>query len=299
MADPRFSGSGVALITPFDDRGVNESVLRQLVGFHVDSGTDALIICGSTGEAATMSVEEQREAIRIAARESAGRIPIIAGCGGSDTAQVAKLGKNAREAGADAILVSGPPYNKPTQKGLLAHFRAVMDAADLPLVVYNVPGRSAVNILPQTIADLARDERVIGVKEASGDIVQISELARLLMDTKVILWSGNDDHIVPVMSLGGKGIISVLGNIAPAEVSRLAHRYLEGDVAGACQMQLRYLPLIRALFAEPNPIPVKTAVEWLGFHTGPLRLPLTPAEPAAREKLIAAMKDAGLAPLVR
>jgi 4-hydroxy-tetrahydrodipicolinate synthase len=297
MADPRFSGSGVALVTPFDERGVNESVLRELVRFHIDGGTDALIICGSTGEAATMSSEEQRDAVRIAVEESDGRIPIIAGCGGSDTAQVSRLAKNARESGAHAILVSGPPYNKPTQKGLLAHFRAVMNAADLPLVVYNVPGRSAVNILPATIAELAEDERVIGVKEASGDIVQIAELARLLARGRVMLWSGNDDQIVPIMSLGGKGIISVLGNILPGEVSRLAHRYLEGDVAGACEMQLRYLPLIRALFAEPNPIPVKTAVEWLGFRTGPLRLPLTPSEPAAREKLIAAMKDAGVKPV--
>jgi 4-hydroxy-tetrahydrodipicolinate synthase len=297
MADPRFSGSGVALVTPFDERGVSESVLRELVRFHIDGGTDALIICGSTGEAATMSVEEQRDAVRIAVEESDRRIPIIAGCGGSDTAQVSRLAKNAREAGADAILVSAPPYNKPTQKGLLAHFRAVMNAADLPLVVYNVPGRSAVNILPATIAELASDERVIGVKEASGDIVQIAELARLLAGGNVILWSGNDDQIVPIMSLGGKGIISVLGNIMPGEVSLLAHRYLDGDASGACEMQLRYLPLIRALFAESNPIPVKTAVEWLGFRVGPLRLPLTPAEPAAREKLIAAMKDVGLAPV--
>jgi 4-hydroxy-tetrahydrodipicolinate synthase len=295
MSNPRFEGSGVALITPFDNGGVNEAVLRELVQFQLREGTDALVICGSTGEAATMSPEEQRDAITIAVDASAGRVPVIAGCGGSDTAQVSRLARTAREAGADALLVSAPPYNKPTQKGLGAHFRAVLAASDLPLVIYNVPGRSAVNILPATIAEVAEDERVIGVKEASGDIVQIAEVARLVGE-RVNLWSGNDDQIVPILSLGGKGVISVLANVAPRDTSRMVHLFLDGDIAAARELQLRYLPLIRALFAEPNPIPVKTAVEWLGFATGPLRLPLTPAEPAQRDKLIAALESAGLAP---
>lgn len=295
MADPRFSGSGVALVTPFDEQGVNESALRALVRFHHREGTDALIVCGSTGEAATMSPEEQRRAIEVVVEENAGKLPVIAGCGGSDTAQVAALARGAKAAGADALLLSAPPYNKPTQQGLIAHFRAVMDAADLPAVIYNVPGRTSVNILPATIAELAEDDRVIGVKEASGDISQIAELARLL-DGRAAIWSGNDDQIVPVLSLGGTGVISVLANVAPADTSRMVHRYLEGDVVGARELQLRYLPLVSALFAEPNPIPVKTAVQWLGFDVGPVRLPLTPPTAQVKARLEAALRAVGLQP---
>lgn len=295
MADPRFTGSGVALVTPFDANGVHEAALRDLVRFHHREGTDALVVCGSTGEAATMSPQEQRRATEVVLDENRGRLPVIAGCGGSDTARVVELAVQAREAGADALLVSAPPYNKPTQRGLLAHFRAVLEAADRPLIVYNVPGRAAVNILPSTIAELAADERVIGAKEASGDLSQVAELARLVGE-RVAIWSGNDDQIVPILSLGGAGVISVLANVAPRDTSRMVHLFLEGDVAGSRVLQLRYLPLIKALFAEPNPIPVKTAVEWLGFDVGPLRLPLTPPEPAFRERLIAALCEAGLQP---
>ncbi|HEX7118339.1 MAG TPA: 4-hydroxy-tetrahydrodipicolinate synthase [Longimicrobiales bacterium] len=295
MADPRFTGSGVALVTPFDDNGVNERVLRELVRFHHREGTDALVVCGSTGEAAAMSPAEQRRAIEVVVDENAGRLPVIAGCGGSDTARVADLARQAREAGADALLVSAPPYNKPTQRGLIAHFRAVLDAADLPIVVYNVPGRTAVNIQPPTIAELAEDARVIAVKEACGDIVQVAELARLVGD-RVAIWSGNDDQVVPILALGGTGVVSVLANVAPADTSRMVHKFLAGDIAEATALQLRYLPAIRALFAETNPIPVKTAVEWLGFEVGPLRLPLTPAAPEAREALLDALRDVGIRP---
>jgi len=296
VADPRFTGSGVALVTPFTDHGVNEATLRELVRFHHREGTDALIVCGSTGEAATMTPEEQREAIAIVVDENRGRLPVIAGVGGSDTRAVARLAVQAREAGADALLVSAPPYNKPTQRGLLAHFRAILDEADLPLVVYNVPGRTAVNILPATIAELAADPRVIGVKEASGDIVQVAELARLAGD-RLAIWSGNDDQIVPILALGGVGVVSVLANLAPRDTSRMVHLFLEGDVAAARALQLRYLPAARALFAEPNPIPVKAAVAWLGFEVGPPRLPLTPAEESTRQRLVAALEEAGVRPL--
>jgi 4-hydroxy-tetrahydrodipicolinate synthase len=295
MPNPKFTGSGVALVTPFDANGVNERVLRELVEFHVAEGTDALILCGSTGEAATMSADEQRVAVAGAVAAAGKRIPIIAGCGGSDTKQVAQLARNARDAGADALLISAPPYNKPTQKGIIAHYRAVMDAADLPAIVYNVPGRTSVNILPATIEEMAADERVIGVKEACGDIVQIGELARRLAD-RLFIWSGNDDQIVPIMSLGGKGVISVLGNVAPRDTSRMAHAYLDGDVETARKLQLRYLPLINALFAEANPIPVKAAVGWLGFDVGPVRLPLTEITPAIQERMISALTDVGLHP---
>ena len=296
MADPRFAGSGVALVTPFNKQGVNEKALRDIVRFHHREQTDALIVNGSTGEAATMSADEQGRAVEIVVDENKGKLPVIVGCGGSDTAQVARLAIQARTAGADALLLSAPPYNKPTQQGLIAHFRAVMDAGQLPAVLYNVPGRTSVNILPATAEELAADERVIGVKEACGDISQIAELARRMPD-RVYIWSGNDDQIVPVMSLGGKGVISVLGNVAPRDTSRMAHSYLDGDVATARMLQLRYLPLIAALFAEANPIPIKTAVGWLGFDVGELRLPLTPITDGARERLMAALKDVGISPL--
>lgn len=298
MANPRFTGSGTAIVTPFDDRGVNETVLRQLVRFHQDNGTDALIVCGSTGEAATMSADEQRRAIEIVADETRGRLPVIAGCGGSDTAQVARLAHQAREAGADAVLLSAPPYNKPPQRGLVLHFRTVMDAANLPAVIYNVPGRTAVNILPATIEELANDERVIGVKEACGDISQIAELARRVQG-RLLIWSGNDDQIVPVLALGGVGVISVLANIAPRDTSEMVKAFLGGDVRRATELQLRYLPLINALFAEPNPIPVKTAVGWLGFEVGPLRPPLLELDPAVAGKLRQAMADAGIQPSIQ
>jgi 4-hydroxy-tetrahydrodipicolinate synthase len=296
MPDPRFVGSGVALVTPFDTNGVNERALRDIVRFHLREKTDALIVNGSTGEAVTMSPDEQRRAIEIVVDENHGQLPVIAGCGGSDTAQVSRLAAQARAAGAHGLLLSAPPYNKPTQAGLLAHFRAVMDAGELPAVIYNVPGRTSVNILPATIEELARDERVIGVKEACADISQIAELARRLPE-RVYIWSGNDDQIVPIMSLGGKGVISVLANVAPRDTSRIAHAYLAGDVATARTLQLRYLPLIAALFAEANPIPVKTAVGWLGFEVGELRLPLTPISDNVRQRLIAALQDVGITQL--
>ena len=298
MADPRFVGSGVALVTPFDRNGVNERALRDLVRFHHREHTDALIVNGSTGEAATMSVEEQRRAVEIVVDENKGKLPIIVGCGGSDTAAVCRLATQARAARADALLLSAPPYNKPTPRGLIAHFTAVMDAGQLPAVIYNVPGRTSVNIQPATIAELAKDERVIGVKEACGDIAQIAQLAwHLRNHDRVYIWSGNDDQIVPIMALGGKGVISVLANVAPGDTSRMARAFLDGDVATARSLQLKYLPLIAALFAESNPIPVKTAVAWLGFDVGELRLPLTPISDSVRQNLIAALNDVGLAPL--
>jgi len=295
MAEPRFTGSGVALITPFADRGVHEPALGALVEFHLQAGTDALIVCGSTGEAATMSAEEQRRATEVVVARAAGRIPVITGCGGSDTSQVCLLAAQARAAGADAVLVSAPPYNKPPQRGLVAHFRAVLEAADLPLIVYNVPGRAAVNILPKTVAELASDPRVIGVKEACGDISQVAELARLVGD-RLAIWSGNDDQIVPILALGGAGVISVLANVAPADTHRLVRAFLDGDVAEARRLQLHYLPLIQELFAEPNPIPVKQAVAMLGFTTGPLRLPLTASPELARQRLERALREAGVSP---
>ena len=293
--DPLFRGAGVALVTPFDEAGVNDAALRALVGFHLEEGTDALIVCGSTGEAVTMTPEEQARAVEVVASEAGGRVPVVAGCGGSDTAAVSRLAEGAKRAGADALLLSAPPYNKPPQRGLIAHFRAVLEAGDLPAILYNVPGRTAVGLAPETVAELAEDERVVGVKEACGDLSQIADLAALVGD-RLPIWSGNDDQILPVLSLGGHGVISVLGNVAPADTSRMVHAYLNGDTATATALQLRYLPLIRALFAVANPIPVKTLVGWLGFDVGPLRLPLVPLSDGERERLIGAARDAGLEP---
>jgi 4-hydroxy-tetrahydrodipicolinate synthase len=294
MADPIFVGSGVALVTPFGgEGGVDEGVLRALVRFHLREGTDALVVNGSTGEASTMTPEEQRRVVEVAAEEAGGRVPVVAGVGGSDTAAVARLAATAAAAGATALLVSPPPYNKPTQRGILAHYRAVMAAADLPVIVYNVPGRTACNVLPETVEELAEDERVAGVKEASGDISQIAELARRVGD-RVALYSGNDDQIVPVLSLGGRGVISVLANLAPADTSRMVHRYLAGEVEEARRLQLRYLPLVGALFREPNPVPVKSGVRALGFDVGPVRLPLVAPAPEVLDALLARMREAGL-----
>jgi 4-hydroxy-tetrahydrodipicolinate synthase len=292
-----FSGSGVALVTPFGaDGGVDEEVLRELVRFHLREGTDALIVNGSTGEAVTLSPDEQRRAVEVVAVEArAGerRIPVIAGCGGGDTAVVSRLARQAREAGADALLVAQPPYNKPPQRGLIAHFRAVMDAGGLPTVIYNIPGRAAVNILPETIEELAEDERVVGIKEASGDISQVAEVARRVGD-RVALYSGNDDQVVALMALGGRGVISVLANVAPRDTSRMAKAFLEGNTAEACALQLRYLPLIAAIFRESNPIPIKAAVAMLGFAVGAPRLPLVPVSEAVKEELEREMRALGL-----
>ena len=288
-----FTGSGVALVTPFHDGGVNEAVLRELVQFHLREGTDALVVNGSTGEATTMSPDEQLQAARVVVDEAARRVPVIVGCGGSDTAAVSALAANARAAGADAVLVSPPPYNKPPQRGIVAHYRKVMDAADLPCIVYNVPGRTACNILPETVETLAEDPRVVGVKEASGDIAQVAELCRRVAG-RLAVYSGNDDQVVPLMALGGVGVISVLANVAPADTSRMAKAFLAGDVAEARRLQLALLPLVAALFREPNPMPVKAAVRLLGFDVGPLRLPLVEPTDAVMAELREAMRNAGV-----
>lgn len=295
--EPLFRGSGVALVTPFDEAGVNEAGLRALVRYQLDAGTSALIVCGSTGEAATMVAEEQETAVKVVVAETAGAVPVVAGCGGSDTAAVARLARSARLAGADAVLLSAPPYNKPPQRGLVAHFRAVLDAGDLPAILYNVPGRTCVGIAPETVMMLAADDRVVGVKEASGDISEVADLAAQVRG-RMTIWSGNDDQILPILALGGEGVISVLANVAPADTARMVRCYLEGDTGTATDLQLRYLPLIRALFAVANPIPVKTLVGWLGFDVGPLRLPLVPLTSQERDRLIDAALAVGLEPRV-
>lgn len=297
MPDPAFTGSGVALVTPFSDGGLDAEAMRELVRFQLREGTSALIVNGSTGEAATMTPAEQRQSVETVVDEAGGHIPVIAGCGGSDTAVVVELARGARAAGADGLLVSPPPYNKPQQRGILAHYRAILDAADLPLIVYNVPGRTACNILPATIEELASDPRLVGVKEASSDISQIGDLCRRLAD-RLAIYSGNDDQVVPLLALGGKGVISVLANIAPAAVAEMVGAFHAGDLATARQIQLRHLPLIAALFREPNPVPAKAGLAAMGYSVGGVRLPLVPISDELREQLLSLMREADLlAPL--
>ena len=293
MSTPLFVGCGVALVTPFGPNGVEEACLNDLVRFHLQERTDALVVNGSTGEAATMSPDEQRRVAEVVVGATSGQIPVIVGVGGSDTAVVCTLARNAREAGATGLLVSPPPYSKPPQRGIVAHIRAVMDAADLPTILYNVPGRTACNILPETMEEIASDARVVGVKEASGDIAQVAEVARRIGD-RVAIYSGNDDQALAVLALGGVGVISVLANVAPADTSHLVHSFLEGQIAEARELQMRYLPLIAALFAESNPIVVKAAVRALGFPVGDVRLPLVPVSDPVKRQLLDLMRSLGL-----
>lgn len=288
-----FSGSAVALVTPFDGGVVNQRMLAELVEFQIAEGTDALVLCGSTGEAATMSAAEQGFVIATGVEASGGRVPVIAGVGGSDTSAVSALARGARKAGADALLVSAPPYNKPTQRGLIAHYQAVMDAGDLPVIVYNVPSRTSCNILPETIEELSADPRVMGVKEASGDTSQVAELSRRVGD-RLAIYSGNDDQVLPLLALGGRGVISVLANLAPREVARMVALFHAGDLVGSRAIQLRYLPLIRTLFSEPNPVPIKAAVAAIGFDVGPVRLPLVEISEETRAKLRDEMESVGI-----
>lgn len=291
---PVFTGSGVAVVTPFDENNkLNGAVLEQLVDFHVDGGTDAIIVCGTTGESATMTDDEQAEAIRICVSRSAGRIPIVAGTGTNCTHHSIERSKRAQALGADALLLVTPYYNKATQKGLIAHFEAIAASVDLPIILYNVPSRTTVNILPETLLELSRVSNITGVKEACGDINQISRLAALV-EGKMDIYGGNDDHILPVLSVGGIGVISVLANVAPRATHDIVMKFLEGDLAGSRRIQLDVMELVGALFSEVNPIPVKRGVELLGFNVGRCRMPLSVLEPAGEERLVAAMKGFGL-----
>jgi len=270
-----FRGSCVALITPFKDGKVNFDKLEELLNWHVEQNTDAIVICGTTGEASTMTDEEKKETIRFTVEVINGRIPVIAGTGTNCTAHSIELSKYAEEVGADGVLVITPYYNKTTQKGLIAHFSAIAEAVKIPNIIYNVPSRTGINILPSTLAELARRyPNICGVKEASGNIAQVAEIARLVPDDFYI-YSGNDDMVVPIMSLKGDGVISVVANIAPKDTHDMVQKFIDGDVRGACELQLKMKPLIDALFIEVNPIPVKTAMNLMGFDVGELRLPLT------------------------
>jgi len=266
-----FEGSAVALVTPFTENGVNVTALKKLLDYQLEGGTDGIVVCGTTGEPATMSEAERDLVIKESIAHVNGKVPMIVGTGSNCTAHAIELSKKAQDMGADALLVVTPYYNKCSQEGLLRHYTAIADSVKLPIIAYNVPGRTGVNMKPETLAKLAEHPNIAAMKEASGDISQVAEMARTC---KVDLYSGNDDQIVPLMSLGGKGVISVLANVAPKVAHDIAALYLAGDVKKSAEMQLYYKPLIDALFMDVNPIPVKVALNLMGFEAGPLRLPL-------------------------
>ena len=290
---PIFRGAATALITPMTEQGVDYKAFGKLIDWQIEEGIDALVIAGTTGEASTLTDEEHREVLRFAGEKIAGRVPFIAGTGSNDTAYAVDLTKYAATVGADAALVVTPYYNKTTQRGLIAMFTAIADESAIPLILYNVPSRTGVGIEPATYAALADHPMVAGIKEACGDISKIAETARLV-EGKLDIYSGNDDQIVPLMSLGGAGVISVLSNLMPKETSLLCKKFFEGDVAGSCKMQLDYLPLIHALFCEVNPIPVRAAMTAMGYCEDILRLPLVPMSQDKREVLLSLMREQNL-----
>ncbi len=290
---PIFVGAASALITPFRNGRPDHDALGRMIDMQIREGIDGLVVCGTTGENATLSDEEKMGVIEFAVEHTAGRVPVIAGTGTNDTEHARKLTKMATSAGCDAVLVSTPYYNKATQKGLAAHFFAIADATDKPVIVYNVPSRTGVNIMPKTYAHLAEHPNIKAIKEANGNISEIAETAALVGD-RLDLYSGNDDQIVPVMSLGGKGVISVLSNLMPRQTSQMCHEFLSGNVASARKSQLELLPLIHALFSQVNPIPVKAALSRMGYCENTLRLPLTEMEEAEYEILLQQMKRYGL-----
>ena len=290
-----FTGAGVALVTPFhEDGSVNYDKLDELIDYHCENGTDSIIICGTTGESSTLSEEEHMECIRFAIERTKKRVPVVAGTGSNATYTTIDMSKEAVEYGADGLLLVTPYYNKATQNGLIAHYKAVAAEAKAPIIMYSVASRTGMNIAPETVATLVKEvDNIVGVKEASGNIGQVARIMSLT-DGNIDLYSGNDDQIVPILSLGGCGVISVLSNVAPRQTHEILASYLAGDVKKSCQLQLEAIDLIDALFCEVNPIPVKTALNILGKEVGPLRGPLCEMEEANVQRLTKAMKDYGI-----
>lgn len=290
-----FEGAGVALITPFGADGeVNYNKLEELVEEQIAGGTDAIISCGTTGESSTMSHEEHLDVVRFTCQVVKNRIPVIAGTGSNSTREAVHLSKEAKTAGADGLLLVTPYYNKATQAGLTAHYTTVAKEVDLPILLYHIPGRTGVTMKPETMVNLCRQvPNIVGIKEASGDFSAIAQIMNLA-DGCVDLYSGNDNQIVPLLSLGGKGVISVLSNVAPRQTHEICASYFAGDVKRSCELQLAAIPLIDALFCEVNPIPVKAALNLMGKEAGPLRMPLTQMEPENQERLLKAMKEYGI-----
>ena len=290
-----FTGAGVAIVTPMKENGdVNFEKLGEILEDQIKEGTDSIVICGTTGESSTLTHEEHLETIKYTIDKVNKRIPVIAGTGSNCTETAIYLSTEAEKYGADGVLLVTPYYNKATQKGLIEHYTKIADSIKIPVILYNVPSRTGINIQPKTVAYLVEHvENIVGIKEASGDIAQVAEMAALTKG-KLDIYSGNDNQIVPLMSLGGKGVISVLSNVAPRYTHDMVEKYLNGDVKESCDMQLNAMPLINALFLEVNPIPVKAAMNLMGMEVGPLRSPLTEMEEAGREKLKEEMVKFGL-----
>ena len=290
-----FTGAGVAIVTPFKENGeVNYEKFAELIEFQIENETDAIIVCGTTGESSTLTHEEHLDVIRYCAEKVAGRIPVIAGTGSNCTETAVYLSTEAEKYGVDGLLIVTPYYNKAKQKGLYAHYKTIAESVKIPCIIYNVPSRTGCNVEPETIVRLCTDiPNIVGVKEASGNNSQIVKLMALA-DGRVDLYSGNDDQIVPLLSLGGKGVISVLSNVAPKQTHDICARFFAGDVEGSCREQLRAIPLCKALFCEVNPIPVKKALNLMGMEAGVLRMPLTEMEEENALKLEKVMKEYGI-----
>lgn len=290
-----FKGAGVAIVTPFkEDGSVNYDKFAELIEFQIAGGTDAIIVCGTTGESSTLTHEEHLDVIRFCVERVKGRIPVVAGTGSNCTETAVYLSTEAEKYGVDGLLLVTPYYNKATQNGLYAHYKKIADSVKLPIILYNVPSRTGCNIMPQTVARLCTEvENIVGVKEASGNISQITKVKALAGD-KVDLYSGNDDQIVPILSLGGVGVISVLSNVAPKQTHEICQKFFDGDVAGSAAGQLRAIDLCDALFCEVNPIPVKAALNLMGKAVGGTRMPLSEMEPANMERLKKAMQEYGI-----
>lgn len=290
-----FTGAGVAIITPFyADGSVNYDKLDELIEYHVANGTDSIIICGTTGESSTLTEEEHMECIRFTVERTKKRIPVVAGTGSNCTRTATQMSKEAAEAGADGLLIVTPYYNKATQQGLINHYTAIANEAKAPIIMYSVASRTGCNLEPATVAALVKNvENIVAIKEASGNISQVARIMQMT-EGKIDLYSGNDDQIVPLLSLGGKGVISVLSNIAPRETHDICAKYFAGDVAGSCALQLKALPLVDQLFCEVNPIPVKKAANLMGMEVGGLRMPLTEMTAPNAEKLANAMREFGI-----
>ena len=291
-----FAGSGVAIVTPFkntENQEINYEVLEELIEFQIANGTDSIIIAGTTGEASTLTDEEQLDLIRFTVEKVNGRVPVIGGAGSNDTRHGVGLTRAVEATGVDAILSVTPYYNKTSQKGLIEHYKAIANSVKVPIVLYNVPGRTGQNITPESLVELAKIDNIVSLKDATGNFGQAVDNLRLLGD-RLDIYSGNDDTIIPLMSLGAKGVISVLANIAPKATAEMTHAWLDGDIKKAAAMQAEYKELIDCLFVEPNPIPVKAGMQLLGFNVGPMRLPLTDADQAVIDRLAAAMKKVGL-----
>lgn len=293
MKAPVFEGVATALITPLNENGIDYNAFARLIDWQINEGVNALVVCGTTGESSTLTDKEHKSAIEFAVNEVGGRIPVIAGTGSNDTAYALELTDFSCKAGVDGVLVVTPYYNKATQNGLFKMFTEIADRAAAPVILYNVPSRTGVNIAPETVARLSKHPNISGIKEAGGNISAVAEIAALCGDD-INIYSGNDDQTVPIMSLGGKGCISVLSNLLPHNTAQMCKKMLAGDTKGALDLQLKYLPLIKALFCEVNPIPVKAAMAAMGYCENYLRLPLTPIEEAHKEILLNEMRKCGI-----